>query len=276
MLELRGRSLLLGQVLLALSVVFTLAPFLYILATSFKTEIAIATGEVLFDPTLGNYQQVLFGRRSNFVRNLFNSVTVAAVSTAITLAIGLLAAYTLERQQHSRLVSRVFLGWTLVFHVMPTLTLIGPWYLIFRWLDLYNTLTALVLVHVVLNLPLTVWLLMGFIRDIPVELEDAARVDGCTPFQVFRKVVLPLVTPGLIAAGVLAFVFSWNEFSVALTLASRAAATVPIGIAQFAQQFEIQNGPMAAASMIAILPALVLMIFGQRFVVQGLTGGALK
>lgn len=276
MLELRGRSLLLGQVLLALSVVFTLAPFLYILATSFKTEIAIATGEVLFDPTLGNYQQVLFGRRSNFVRNLSNSVTVAAVSTAITLTIGLLAAYTLERQQHSRLVSRVFLGWTLVFHVMPTLTLIGPWYLIFRWLDLYNTLTALVLVHVVLNLPLTVWLLMGFIRDIPVELEDAARVDGCTPFQVFRKVVLPLVTPGLIAAGVLAFVFSWNEFSVALTLASRAAATVPIGIAQFAQQFEIQNGPMAAASMIAILPALVLMIFGQRFVVQGLTGGALK
>ncbi|MBB3976677.1 multiple sugar transport system permease protein [Rhizobium azooxidifex] len=276
MLELRGRSLLLGRALLALSVVFTLAPFLYILATSFKTEIAIATGDVLFDPTLGNYQQVLFGRRSNFVRNLFNSVTVAAVSTAITLTIGLLAAYTLERQQHSRLVSRVFLGWTLVFHVMPTLTLIGPWYLIFRWLDLYNTLTALVLVHVVLNLPLTVWLLMGFIRDIPVELEDAARVDGCTPFQVFRKVVLPLVTPGLIAAGVLAFVFSWNEFSVALTLASRAAATVPIGIAQFAQQFEIQNGPMAAASMIAILPALVLMIFGQRFVVQGLTGGALK
>ena len=276
MLELRGRSLILGRVLLALSVVFTLAPFLYILATSFKTEIAIATGDVLFDPTLGNYQQVLFGRRSNFVRNLFNSVTVAAVSTVITLAIGLLAAYALERQQHSRLVSRVFLGWTLVFHVMPTLTLIGPWYLIFRWLDLYNTLTALVLVHVVLNLPLTVWLLMGFIRDIPVELEDAARVDGCTPFQVFRKVVLPLVTPGLIAAGVLAFVFSWNEFSVALTLASRAAATVPIGIAQFAQQFEIQNGPMAAASMIAILPALVLMIFGQRFVVQGLTGGALK
>jgi len=94
-----------------------------------------------------------------------------------------------------------------------------------------QTLTALILIHVVLNLPLTVWLLMGFVRDIPVELEDAARVDGCTPFQVFRKVVLPLVAPGLIAAGVLAFVFSWNEFSVALTLASRASATVPIGIA---------------------------------------------
>lgn len=276
MFELRGRSLVFGHALLALSVVFTLAPFIYILATSFKTEISIATGDILFDPTLANYKQVLFGRRSNFGRNLFNSVTVAIVSTAITLAIGLLAAYALERQKHSKLISRVFLGWTLVFHVMPTLTLVGPWYMVFRWLDLYNTLTALVLIHVVVNLPLTVWLLMGFVRDIPVELEDAARVDGCTPFQVFWKVVLPLVTPGLIAAGVLAFVFSWNEFSVALTLASRASATVPIGIAQFAQQFEIQNGPMAAASMIAIVPALVLMIFGQRFVVQGLTGGALK
>ncbi|ATN36576.1 ABC transporter permease (plasmid) [Rhizobium sp. ACO-34A] len=276
MLELKGRSLGLGYMLLALSVIFTLVPFLYILATSFKTEISIATGEILFDPTLANYQQVLFGRRSNLPRNLFNSVTVAAISTLITLVVGILAAYVLERQKYSRLISRLFLGWTLVFHVMPTLTLVGPWYLLFHWLGLYNTLTALVLVHVVLNLPLTVWLLMGFIRDVPIELEDAARVDGCSPFQVFRKVVLPLVVPGLIAAGVLAFVFSWNEFSVALTLASRAAATVPIGIAQFAQQFEIQNGPMAAASMIAILPALLLMIFGQRFVTQGLTGGAVK
>jgi multiple sugar transport system permease protein len=117
---------------------------------------------------------------------------------------------------------------------------------------------------------------MGFVRDVPPELEEAARVDGCTPFQVFRKVVLPLIVPGLIAAGVLAFVFSWNEFSVALTLTSRQAATVPVGIASFAQQFEIQNGPMAAASMIAIVPAVLLMIFGQRFVVQGLTGGAVK
>lgn len=276
MLELKGRSLLLGNVLLALSVFFTLAPFLYILATSFKSEIAIATGQIRFEPTLANYEQVLFGRRSNFPRNLSNSLTVAAVSTVLTLTIGLLAAYALERLRYARLISRVFLGWTLVFHTLPTLALVGPWYLIFQTIGLYNTLTALVLTHIALNLPLTVWLLMGFVRDIPPELEEAARVDGCTPFQVFRKVVLPLIVPGLIAAGVLAFVFSWNEFSVALTLTSRQAATVPVGIAQFAQQFEIQNGPMAAASMIAIVPAVLLMIFGQRFVVQGLTGGAVK
>ena len=276
MLELRGTSRILGYTLLGLSIAFTLAPFLYILATSFKTEIAIATGQIRFSPTLANYEQVLFGRRSNFTGNLWNIVVVASVSTLLVLTIGVLAAYALERLKYSRWIGRLFLGWTLVFHIMPSLALVGPWYLIFQGLGLYNTQTALVLTHLALNLPLTVWLLMGFVRDIPPQLEEAARVDGCTPAQVFFKIVLPLLRPGLIAAGVLAFTFSWNEFSTALTLTSRKAATVPVGIAQFAQQFEIQNGPMAAASMIAILPALLLMIFGQRFVVQGLTGGAVK
>lgn len=276
MLELKGRSLIIGYALLGLSVTFTLVPFLYILATSFKTEISIAAGQIAFEPTLANYQQILFGRRSNFPNNIWNSFSVAAINTVLVLAIGLLASYALERLHCSRLISKIFLGWTLVFHIMPTLSLVGPWYLMAQGLGLYNTKTVLVLTHLALNLPLTVWLLMSFIRDIPPELEDAARVDGCTPAQVFIKVVLPLMTPGLIAAGVLAFIFSWNEFSVALTLTSRAAATAPVGIAQFAQQFEIQNGPMAAASMIAILPALLLMVFGQRYVMQGLTGGAVK
>lgn len=276
MLELKGRSLYLGGFLLALSVFFTLVPFVYILATSFKTEIAISTGAIRFSPTLANYESVLFGRRSNFPNNLWNSLTVAVVSTFLVLVVGVLAAYALERLRYSRAISRVFLAWTLIFHTLPTLALVGPWYLIFQTMGLYNTRTALILTHLALNLPLTVWLLMGFIRDVPPELEEAARVDGCTPFKVFRKVVLPLIVPGLIAAGVLAFVFSWNEFSVALTLTSRQAATVPVGVAQFAQQYEIQNGPMAAASMIAIVPAVLLMIFGQRFVVQGLTGGAVK
>src|SRR5690606_37307067 len=110
----------------------------------------------------------------------------------------------------------------------------------------------------------------------PIELEEAARVDGARRFQAFRRVMLPLAVPGLIAAGVLAFVFSWNEFTVALNLTGRASATVPVGIANFAEQYEVQNGNMAAASVISTIPALVLMMFGQRFVVQGLTMGAVK
>jgi multiple sugar transport system permease protein len=141
---------------------------------------------------------------------------------------------------------------------------------------LYDTRMALILTHVAINMPITVFLMMTFFAEIPLELEEAARVDGATRAQAFRRVVLPLVVPGLVAAGVLAFVFSWNEFTVALNLTSRTTATVPVGIANFAEQYEVQNGNMAAASVLSTIPALLLMIFGQRFVVQGLTQGAVK
>jgi multiple sugar transport system permease protein len=168
------------------------------------------------------------------------------------------------------------LGWLLVFYMIPVMTSIGPWYLIFRELGLYNTRTALILTHVTMNLPMTIWLMLAFFREIPKELEEAAQIDGCRKAQAFRLVAFPLVVPGLVAAGVLAFVFSWNEFPIALTLTSRTTATVPVGIAQFAQQFEIQHGQMAAASMVATIPAMLLMFFGQRFVVRGLTLGSVK
>jgi multiple sugar transport system permease protein len=160
--------------------------------------------------------------------------------------------------------------------MVPVLTLVGPWYLAFKQLGLYDTKLALILTHVSVNLPMTVWLMMSFLRDIPPEIEQAALVDGCHPLSAFRRVILPLVVPGLIAAGVLAFVFSWNEFSVALNLVSQANATVPVVVAKFAQDYEIQHGQMAAASILATIPALALMVFGQRFIVQGLTMGSVK
>jgi multiple sugar transport system permease protein len=275
-IPLKGRELVVGYVFLAAGVVAIVLPFLYILATSLKYEIAIMQGRFLFEPTLYNYNNVLFARRSNFVGNIQNSLIVASVSTVLVLAIGTLAAYSLARMKWARWISASFLGWTMIFNTVPILTVVGPWYLLFQQIGLYNTLTALVLTHVAINLPMTVWLMMTFFRDVPPELEEAARVDGAGRAQAFRRVVLPLVVPGLIAAGVLAFVFSWNEFTVALNLTSRSTATVPVGIAQFAEQFEVQNGNMAAASVLSTIPALLLMIFGQRFVVQGLTMGAVK
>lgn len=276
MIPLKGRELVLGYAFLAAGVIAIVLPFLYILATSFKYEIAIMQGRFLYQPTLYNYGNVLFGRRSNFAGNIGNSLIVATVSTALVLAIGTLAAYSLSRMRWSRWISATFLGWTMVFNTVPILTVVGPWYLMFQQIGLYNTLTALVLTHVAINLPMTVWLMMTFFHDIPPELEEAARVDGASRAQAFRRVILPLAVPGLIAAGVLAFVFSWNEFSIALNLTSRTTATVPVGIASFAEQFEVQNGNMAAASVLSTIPALLLMMFGQRFVVQGLTMGAVK
>ena len=166
--------------------------------------------------------------------------------------------------------------WTLVFHMIPAITLVGPWFIIFRQVGLYNTLSGLLLAHITLNLPMTMWLMMSFLQDIPRELEEAAWIDGCRRMEGFLKVVLPLAVPGLIAAGILAFVFSWNEFSVALNLTSSQTATVPVGIARFAQQYEVRHGEMAAAAVLSTIPAVVLMFLGQRFIMSGLTMGALK
>jgi len=272
-LRLRGP---LHHLFLALATLFVVAPFAWILMSSLKYQIDIFQESWIFTPTGSNYVEVLFGRRSDFSSNVVNSVIVAGASTALVLVIGSLAAYSLHRFAWAKWVSFAILGWLLVFYMVPVMTLLGPWYLIFREFDLYNTRTALILTHVTMNLPMTIWLMLAFFREIPKELEEAAQIDGCRRLQAFRLVALPLVVPGLVAAGVLSFVFSWNEFPVALTLTARATATVPVGIAQFAQQFEIQHSQMAAASMIATIPAMLLMFFGQRFVVQGLTLGSVK
>ena len=276
MLELRGHSRAIGYGLIALGVFITIAPFLWIALQSLKNEIDILRGSWLFAPNGFNYADVLYSRRSDFPANILNSLIVAVTSTISVLVIGTLAAYALTRLTVRPWISRLFLGWTLIFNMLPTLTLVGPWYLVFRQIGLSGSLTALVLTHITLNLPMTIWMMMAYFRELPQELEDAARVDGCRQIDAFWRILLPLTTPGLIAAGVLAFVFSWNEFSVALTLTERSTATVPVAVARFAQQFEVQYGQMAAASVLSTIPALVLMFFGQRFVVQGLTMGAVK
>jgi multiple sugar transport system permease protein len=265
-----------GYAIVALALAVVVGPFLWILTASFKHQIAIYSGQFPFTPTLSNFQDVLFGRRSDFAANIVNSLVVASASTLLVLIVGTLAAYSLHRFRWPTWVSAGFLGWTLVFHMVPVLTLIGPWYIAFRELGLYDTRAALILTHVTINLPMTVWLMRAFFRDIPPEILEAAHVDGCGAFDAFYRVVLPLALPGLIAAGILAFIFSWNEFPIALSLTSRENATVPVAIARFAQQYEIQHAQMAAASVIATIPAIILMILGQRFIISGLTLGAVK
>ena len=173
-------------------------------------------------------------------------------------------------------VVHVFLGWTLLFHMIPPVALASAWYTMARTVGLDNTFTGLILAHATLNLPMALWLIGVFVRDVPVELEEAARIDGATTPIILRHVVLPLIAPGLAATAVLTFVFSWNEFAVALTLTQKQTATVPVAIAKFAQDFEIQYTQMAASAALSILPALVLLLFAQRYIVKGLTQGAVK
>lgn len=271
-----GRLTLLQRCFLTLAIFLVIGPFAWIAMTSFKYQVAIYQGSWIFDPTFYNYEDVLFSLRSQFRENLWNSILVASASTIIVLILGTLCAYSLHRFRWPDWVSKTIIGWMLFFHMIPVMTLVGPWYLIFRRLDLYDTHLALVLTHVTINLPMTVWMMMAFFREVPPELEEAAEIDGCSRAQAFLHVILPVVVPGLIAAGVLAFVFSWNEFSVALNLTSRATATVPVGVSKYAQEFEVQHGQMAAASILATVPAILVMFFGQKFVVRGLTLGSVK
>jgi multiple sugar transport system permease protein len=265
-----------SRAFVALTLFAIVGPFVWILTASFKHQIAIYAGQFPFTPTWSNFDDVLFGRRSDFAGNIMNSLVVATASTALVLIVGTLAAYSLHRFRWPAWVSAGFLGWTLVFHMVPVLTLLGPWYVAFRELGLYDTRAALILTHVTINLPMTVWLMRTFFREVPPEIVEAAQVDGCGPLDTFYRIVLPLAVPGLIAAGILAFIFSWNEFPIALTLTSRTTATVPVAIARFAQQYEIQHAQMAAASVISTIPAVILMLLGQRFIVSGLTLGAVK
>jgi multiple sugar transport system permease protein len=160
--------------------------------------------------------------------------------------------------------------------MIPPIALAGAWFTMSRAVGLDNTFTGLILAHATLNLPMAVWLMGVFVRDVPNELVEAARIDGASTPVLLRNVVLPIIAPGLAATAVLTFVFSWNEFAVALNLTMKQTATVPVAIAKFAQDFEIQYTQMAASAALSILPALVLLLIGQRFIVKGLTQGAVK
>ncbi|CAH1648128.1 MAG: carbohydrate ABC transporter permease [Chelatococcus sp.] len=252
------------------------APVVWVIAAGFRTQISLLTGEFFFTPVLTSFTEVLFSKTSDFLVNYRNSLIVGLISTALCLVIATLAAWSLHRMRWPRWVVHVFLAWALLFHMIPPIALAGAWFTMARAVGLDNTFTALILAHTVLNLPMALWLMGVFVREVPRELEEAAAIDGASTPLLLRKIVLPIIAPGLAATGVLTFVFSWNEFAVALNLTMKQTATVPVAIAKFAQDFEILYTQMAASAALSILPALVLLLIGQRYIVKGLTQGAVK
>jgi multiple sugar transport system permease protein len=261
---------------LILAAIIVVVPVVWVVTASFRTPISLLTGAFWFSPVLKNFSDVLFSKTSDFLVNYRNSLVVGVASTLLCLVTATLAAWSLHRMRWPKWVVHTFLGWALVFHMFPPLALAGAWFTMMRTVGLDNSLAGVVLAHAVLNLPMAVWLMGVFVSDVPIELEEAARIDGASTPTVLWLVVVPIITPGLAATGILTFVFSWNEFAVALTLTMKQTATVPVAIAKFAQEYEILYTQMAAAAALSILPALVLLIIGQRYIVAGLTQGAVK
>ncbi len=270
----RTEGTLHGLLMLAAAVV--LFPFLWISLAAFKTQIALMSGVVMFTPVLSNFQEVLFSKTSEYLHNFANSMIVGIGSTAGVLVVGTLGAWSLRRMRWPFWISRGLLAWAIVFQMIPPITMVGAWYVMFRTVGLYNTYPGLMLAHLTLNLPLVLWMMSVFVGQVPEELEEAARIDGANTPVLLWRVVVPVVRPGLIACGLLVFILSWNEFAVALNLTAKQTATVPVAIAKYAQEFEIQYTEMAASAVLSIVPALLLLMLGQRHIVRGLTAGAIK
>ncbi|MBI3514197.1 MAG: carbohydrate ABC transporter permease [Proteobacteria bacterium] len=253
-----------------------LVPFLWVLTAAFKTQIALLSGVIWFNPVLRNFNEILFSKTSDYIQDFLNSLLVASASTVIVLVVATLAAYSISRLAWPRWVIHGLLLWAVLFHMIPPITMVGTWYVMFRSVGLDNTHLGLILAHIALNLPIGLWLLTIFVREVPRELEEAAFIDGASTPVVIWRVVVPLIRPGLAAAGILVFIFSWNEFAVALNLTAKQTATVPVAIAKYAQEFEIRYTEMAASAVLSIIPAFILLLVGQRAIVRGLTAGALK
>ena len=262
-----------GVVLVALALYA--GPFFWQLLTSFKPEAELLRLPPLLPTylTAEHYRVVL--QQSARGSALGNSAGIAALTTALALLLGLPAAYALARLPVRG--RRALLLGIVAGTALPQIATVSPLYLLIRALGLRDTWTALVLAHTSFALPLTIWLLFGFIQEIPRALEESAAIDGAGTGAAFRWVIAPLIAPGMASAGLLAFLFSWNEFLFAYTLtATEASRTVPVALALFPGVFEIPWADIAAASMLASVPLVVLTLALQRYLVQGVIAGAVK
>lgn len=258
-------------IFLAVVLLFTLFPFIFMILGAFKTNAQITDPSklFLFEPYFGNFETV-FSRHS-FVKPIINSFIVAAASTAIGLVLGLPASYAIARANRNK-TSVVIL----IVRFFPGIAFMLPWYIIFSRIGITDTYLALILSHLLINVPFIVWVMIPYFESIPRELEEAAKVDGCRTFSAFLRIILPLTGPGLITTSLLSCIFSWNNFLFSLILAGGSTKTVPLALLSFVTYASVDWGAMMAAAVVITLPILVISLLAQRYIIAGLTAGAVK
>jgi multiple sugar transport system permease protein len=259
-----------------LIVIYALFPILWILSLSFKSSASISDGKLVpTHPTWDNYRTIF--NTGVFVRPLINSMGIAIISTVIAVTLAMLAAYAIARLNFPG--KALVLSAALAIAMFPAISVVGPLFNMWRSLHLYDTWPGLIIPYMTFTLPMAIWVLSAFFREIPWELEQAAAVDGATPFQAFRKVIVPLAAPGVFTAAILVFFFAWNDFVFSITLTSTdRSRTVPAALNFFtgASQFEQPTGAIAAAAVVVTIPIIILVLLFQRRIVAGLTSGAVK
>ncbi|MDQ6434827.1 carbohydrate ABC transporter permease [Mesorhizobium sp. LHD-90] len=269
---------------LTLVVIFFMFPLFWIFLMSFQTNETILRipPSLVFTPTLENYQALITGKLQTaagsldiaFMRNLWNSVFLSVTSVAVSLLLGVPAAYAFARHKFRGSEDIAFT--LLSFRFAPPLLVLLPLTIYFQQLGLANTYFGLIWVYQLICLPLILWIVRGYFEDIPADIEYAYRIGGHSWFATFRKIALPLAGPGIAAAGLLAFIFAWNNFVFALVLASADKQPVTVGALAFVTASGIQYGQIAAAIVLSITPTLALALYAQRYLVEGLSLGAVK
>jgi multiple sugar transport system permease protein len=259
-----------------LVLVFALVPVLWVVSLSFKTKDTLTDGSFIPQSwTWQNYADIF--QTSEFLLALVNSIGIAIISTLIAVVLGTMAAYAIARLEFPG--KQLLVGLSLLIAMFPQVSLVTPLFNIERNLGLFDTWPGLILPYITFALPLSIYTLSAFFREIPWELEKAAKMDGATPAQAFRKVIAPLAAPGVFTTAILVFIFCWNDFLFAISLTSTTASrTVPAALSFFtgSSQFEDPTGQVSAAAVVITIPIIVFVLFFQRRIVAGLTSGAVK
>ncbi|MGW3040927.1 carbohydrate ABC transporter permease [Kitasatospora sp. NPDC001159] len=257
-------------------VLYALFPLWWIVALSFKDPSTLSDGDFIpREWTWENYRGIF--QTSEFTRALVNSIGISAIATTIAVVLGTMAAYAVARLRFPG--KRLLIGVSLLIAMFPPISLVSPLFNIERLLGIFDTWAGLIIPYMTFSLPLAIYTLSAFFREIPWDLEKAARVDGATPWQAFRLVIAPLAAPGVFTTGILVFIFCWNDFLFAISLTSTTSArTVPAAIAFFtgSSQFQQPTGSIAAAAVVITIPIVIFVLLFQRRIVAGLTAGAVK
>jgi len=278
---LQKAAIAVGAVVLLLWTVF---PFVWILLTSLKHpgDIISVPPKFVFTPTFDNYAALVIGEqhgqysstRPDFPLFFLNSMIISIGAVALSAAAGIPAAYALARFTFplKNALAFVFMS----FRFVPFIAFVIPLYLLYQQVGLYNTHTGLILAYQLITLPFTVWMLRSFFQEIPLEIQEAAKIDGCSWLGVLTRVILPLSMPGISVTVILGFMFSWNAFNYPLMLAGRQTFPVTVGAIQFISYEQVLWGQMAAATIVAAVPQLLLSLMVQKYIVRGLTMGAVR
>ena len=263
-------------IVIAIVLVIIAFPVYWLISTSLKPGLESLTTPPTYIPShlvFDNYIAVLKSENVKFLRN---SLIVAVARTFLTTLMGAMAAYALSKTYIAFWIRRVLMLWILVTRIFPPITTAIPYYVIIKNLGLSDTHFALVITYVSYGLPFVIWLMLGFFQDMPADIERAAIVDGCSMWQRFRQVVLPLTLPGLAVTAIFAFIYAWNEFLYASIITSFNAKTLPVMISTFISDQYLRWGEMSAMGSMMVIPVMIFALATQKYLVRGLTFGAVK